>query len=65
MVSAEALFRCWQNATLSYQRAHVTAYIYEHPESFRLHAVKGDEDYSRLRWTVDTPEDPGIRAGYI
>lgn len=65
VVSREALVRCWQNAVLPYQRSHVTAYIYEHPESFRLHAVKNERDYSDQRWTVDTPEDlEFVRAVY-
>ena len=35
----------------------MTAYIYEHPDQFRLVSVTGSEDYSWHRWTVDTPED--------
>jgi spore coat polysaccharide biosynthesis protein SpsF len=57
VVDSEALLRCWQQAALPYQRSHVTPYIYEHPESFRLHAVTGEHDDSSYRWTVDTPED--------
>jgi spore coat polysaccharide biosynthesis protein SpsF len=65
VVSSRVLFRCWQNANLAYQRSHVTAYIYEHPESFRLHAVKDEGDCSGQRWTVDTAEDlEFVRAVY-
>lgn len=40
-----------------YDREHVTPFIYRHPERFTLAALTQAEDESRLRWTVDTPED--------
>ena len=40
-----------------YEREHVTPYIYQHPKEFRLLSVRGSDDYSAHRWTVDTPED--------
>lgn len=40
-----------------YEREHVTPFIYRHPERFALAALTQDVDESRLRWTVDTPED--------
>jgi spore coat polysaccharide biosynthesis protein SpsF len=43
----------------------VTPYLYENPDSFRLHSVTTDADYSGHRWTVDTIEDlEFIRALY-
>jgi len=57
VMSLLALERAWQKATDAYQRAHVTPYIYQHPESFVLLSVTGEEDQSRHRWTLDTPED--------
>jgi spore coat polysaccharide biosynthesis protein SpsF len=61
----EALDRAWRQAQKPYQRAHVCPYIYEHPEQFRLLGVTGDEDYSWMRWVVDTPEDLAfVRAVY-
>ena len=43
----------------------MTPYIYEHPQLFRLLHVKGEEDYSNYRWTVDMPEDlVFVRAVY-
>lgn len=46
------------NAVEAYQRSHVTAYIYEHPERFRLYSSKCPSgDWSNHRWTVDTRED--------
>jgi spore coat polysaccharide biosynthesis protein SpsF len=47
----------WREARQSYQRTHVTPYIYENPDRFRILSVTGDRDYSAYRWTVDTPED--------
>ncbi len=65
VVSFSALARAWHETTLPYQRAHVTPFIYQHPELFRLVTVTGDEDYSHYRWTVDTWEDLSfIRAVY-
>ena len=52
-----ALESAWREASSTYQRAHVTPYIYEHPECFRLLPVLGQADYSNHRWTVDTQED--------
>jgi len=57
VMSLRALERAWHKATEAYQRAHVTPYIYQHPESFVLLSVTGEEDQSRHRWTIDTPED--------
>ncbi len=65
VISCDALKRAWQEARFSYQRAHVTPYIYENPNRFRIVPVRGDSDYSDLRWTLDTPEDLSfIRAIY-
>jgi spore coat polysaccharide biosynthesis protein SpsF len=43
---------------------HVSLYIYEHPERFRLHNVPGDlpERYRDIRLTVDTAEDLALIA---
>lgn len=55
--SRAALERAAQLATQAYERAHVTIYMYEHPETFRLLSVTSDVDRADWRWTVDTPED--------
>lgn len=52
-----ALEKAWQEAKETYQREHVTPYIYEHPEIFRLANVENSEDLSYLRWTVDEERD--------
>jgi spore coat polysaccharide biosynthesis protein SpsF len=65
VMSVDALTRAWQDARNAYERTHVTPYIYEHADEFRLLSVTGDADYSGHRWTVDTPEDLElIRAIY-
>jgi spore coat polysaccharide biosynthesis protein SpsF len=56
-MSLSALTVAWREASKPYQRTHVTPYIYENPHLFRLLSVTGSSDYSRYRWTVDTPED--------
>lgn len=40
-----------------YQREHVTPYIYQHPNEFRMRAFRCDTDLSHHRWTLDTAED--------
>ena len=61
----ETLEKAWKNAVLKSEREHVTAYIYKHPEFFRLGVLKHPEDLSALRWTVDTPSDlEFVRAVY-
>jgi spore coat polysaccharide biosynthesis protein SpsF len=58
-----ALERAWQEASELYQRAHVTPYLYQNPDKFRLLSVKGDIDLSGYRWTLDTPEDAEFLGG--
>jgi spore coat polysaccharide biosynthesis protein SpsF (cytidylyltransferase family) len=55
----EVLERAYKEAKENYQREHVTAYIYEHPEIFKLQNVdaKGKLRKPSLRLTVDTKED--------
>jgi spore coat polysaccharide biosynthesis protein SpsF len=52
-----ALKLAWQSARRPYEREHVTPYLYEHPDLFRLVSEVGTVDYSQYRWTLDTPED--------
>lgn len=63
--SMDALARAWRLAHKPYERSHVTPYIYEHPADFKILTVTEDVDYSKHRWTVDTPEDlEFVRAIY-
>ena len=63
--TVEALERAHHNANEFYEREHVTPYLYEHPEMFRLASVRGWIDYSQYRWTLDTAQDLALlRAIY-
>lgn len=65
VVSMSALTRAWEEAPRDYHRVHVTPYIFENKDRFRLVSVQGERDYSHHRWTVDTPEDLSfVRAVY-
>jgi spore coat polysaccharide biosynthesis protein SpsF len=44
-------------ATDPLDREHVTRFIYTNPDRYNILDLVGPADYSRLRWTVDTPED--------
>lgn len=57
VIARSALAQAWQEAGNPYQREHVTPYIYEHPELFKLCFHRTTVDYSRYRWTLDTAED--------
>jgi len=63
--SRAVLERASREAKQSYEREHVTPYIFEHPELFRHAAVTNDSDLSSYRWTVDTLHDlEFVRAVY-
>ena len=49
--------RAWSDAALPSEREHVTPYIWKNPDLFRIRNFESSEDLSRLRWTVDYPED--------
>lgn len=53
--SFDILKKAFENATETYQREHVTPYIYENSKKIYFH--KNNVDYSRHRWTLDTEED--------
>ncbi len=51
------LEKAWKEATLSSQREHVTPFIHQQPQLFKLGSFKNRIDLSHLRWTVDEPAD--------
>jgi spore coat polysaccharide biosynthesis protein SpsF len=57
VITADALARAWSAAKESYQRAHVTPYLYQNPELFKVVSIAGEVDHSQYRWTLDTAED--------
>ena len=50
----EMAFKC---SHLNYHREHVTPYIYENPEIFKIYNFCDDVDYSRYRLTLDDKQD--------
>jgi spore coat polysaccharide biosynthesis protein SpsF (cytidylyltransferase family) len=59
------------------EREHVTPYLWQYPENFRLANITQEEDHSSLCWTLDSPQDlemmqalagelemPLVEAGY-
>lgn len=53
----ETLERIGVLATSAQAREHVTAFLLERPDLFRVRQVRDEVDNSDLRWTVDTAED--------
>lgn len=47
----------WKEASLPSQREHVTPFIHQQPDRFRIGCMKSAVDLSDLRWTVDEPAD--------
>lgn len=63
--SFSALETAWKETADPAWRAHVTPYLRQHPERFKLRYLSCPQDYSRMRWTVDTPDDlKFVRAIY-
>ncbi|MDY6894125.1 MAG: glycosyltransferase family protein, partial [Thermotogota bacterium] len=55
--SFSALERAYNEAKEEYEKEHVTPYIIENPDKFRLFNVPNNTDLSHFRWTLDTQED--------
>lgn len=54
--SFEALEKAWKEAP-PFEKEHVTEYIINNPDKFKLINVKNRKDFNTLRWTLDYPED--------
>lgn len=52
-----ALKKSWEEADLTSEREHVTPYIRNHEEIFKIGSYKNDIDLSYYRWTLDEAED--------
>lgn len=57
IMQLSVLEAAWREAKLPSEREHVTAFIYNRPERFKIGSLKYPHDQSALRWTVDEPED--------
>lgn len=53
----DALEKAYLNAKKDYEREHVTPYIYDSNNNFRMLSYKNSNDYSKYRVTLDTEED--------
>lgn len=54
---ASVLKKIWEKANLKSEREHVTLYIRNHPDEFKIENYKSKIDLSHLRWTLDEEED--------
>jgi spore coat polysaccharide biosynthesis protein SpsF len=57
ILSIEALIKVRNNATLPSQKEHVTQYINQCKNDFKIGSFECVKNLSNLRWTVDEPED--------
>jgi len=57
VLSYAALSRAWSEDQSMRWREHVTPYIHQQPDKFRLANVANPSDFSQHRWNVDTPQD--------
>lgn len=55
--SFQSLEKAWKEAKKPSEREHVTPYIWNHPELFRIRNFSYSDDISHLRWTLDTEAD--------
>lgn len=55
--SFEALEKAFNNAEKCYEREHVTPYLYDLNNNFKILQYKNCHDYSKYRVTLDTKED--------
>lgn len=53
----DVLKKAFNNAKIDYEREHVTPFIYDKKNGFKLYSYKGEFDYSKYRVTLDTEED--------
>jgi spore coat polysaccharide biosynthesis protein SpsF len=57
VMSFSALERAWKEDQNPTWREHVTPYLYNNPDIFKVIGIYHEKDLSHIRWTVDTPED--------
>jgi spore coat polysaccharide biosynthesis protein SpsF len=59
IIRKAALETAWRESDQSFQREHVTPFIWDQPERFRIGNLARDDDrwYHQYRWTLDYPED--------
>jgi len=55
--SFDVLKKIWSEAEKKSEREHVTPYIYNNNEKFKIRNISYSENLSHLRWTVDKKND--------
>jgi spore coat polysaccharide biosynthesis protein SpsF len=57
IMTFQALEIAWREATAQRHREHVTPFLYEQADRFRIGCLENARDLSNLRWTVDERAD--------
>jgi len=58
VINFQALEKAYLNATETYEKEHVTPYIYKsHPDDFKINKYFESKNNSDIRITLDTPQD--------
>lgn len=57
IITHSTLKNAWNNATLPSEKEHVTYYINQRKDKFKIGGFHHTKDLLHLRWTVDEPED--------
>ncbi len=53
----KTLEKAHKQAKKDFQKEHITPYIYQHPEIFRLFNIENNKNLSYMRWCVDEMKD--------
>jgi spore coat polysaccharide biosynthesis protein SpsF len=65
VMKANVLRQAAAEATDPYDREHVTAFIHQRPERFKIAGLEQHASEGEVRWTVDRPDDLAfVRAVY-
>ena len=57
VINASSLFKAANEAKFDIDKEHVTPYIYNRPDIFKIKSIKSKKDNSYLRLCIDYPED--------
>jgi len=57
VMTLEALSRAWREASIPEEREHVTSYIRNNPDKFRIGRLENSQNMSHVKISVDTQED--------
>ena len=57
VMTTAAMLRAHADATLDFERVHVTPYLYRNPDKFQVEMTSHAPDLTHHRWCVDTPDD--------